>query len=65
MRSSRRGATAHARNMKVGKDVIEAVHCWRREAFGGAGVTLRLDLIDVYTSLDALAPTLLEYSNAF
>ena len=65
MRSSRRGATAHARNMKVGKDVIEAVHRWRREAFGGAGVSIRLDLIDVYTSLDALSPTLLEYSNAF
>jgi len=65
MRSSRRGATAHARNMKVGKDVIEAVHRWRKEAFGGAGVSLRLDLIDVYTSLDALSPTLLEYPNAF
>lgn len=65
MRSSRRGATAHARNRKVGKDVIEAVHRWRKEALGGAGVSIRLDLIDVYTSLDALSPTLLEYSNAF
>lgn len=34
MRSSRRGATAHARNMKIPKDVIEAVHRWRREAVG-------------------------------
>lgn len=65
VRSSRRGPTAYARNMKVGKDVIEAAHRWRREAFGGAGVSLRLDLIEVYTSLDALAPMLLEYSNAF
>ena len=65
MRSGRRGATAHARNMKVSKDVIEAVHRWRREAFGGGGVAIRLDLIDVYTSLDALAPTLLDYSKAF
>ena len=64
MRSSRRGATAHARNMKVKNDVIEAVHRWRREAFGGGGA-IRLDLIDVYTSLDALSPTLLEYSSAF
>ena len=64
MRSCRRGATAHARNMKVKNDVIEVVHRWRREAFGGDG-TISLDLVDVYTSLDALYPTLLEYSNAF
>ena len=36
MRLSRRGATAHAKNMKIPKDVIEAVHRWRREVFGGA-----------------------------
>ena len=50
LRSSRRGATAHARNMKIDKDIIEAVHRWRREAFS-MGVGLRLDLIDVYTAL--------------
>ena len=65
LRSLRRGATAHARNMKVRNEVIEAVHRWRREALGGGSGSIRLDLIDVYTSLDALAPTLLEYSSAF
>jgi len=64
LRSLRRGATAHARNVKVGRDIIEAVHRWRQEAFG-RGVSLRLDLIDVYTTLDALTPTLLGYSDAF
>jgi len=64
LRSSRRGATAHARNVKIGKYIIEAVNRWRQEAFG-RGVSLRLDLLDVFTSLDALAPTLLGYSDAF
>ena len=58
LRSSRRGATTHGRNVKIDREIIEAVHRWRQEAFGG-GVSLRLNLIDVYTSLDALAPTLL------
>ena len=64
LRSSRRGATAHARNMKVPRDIIEAVHRWRKEAMG-SGTAIRLDLIDVYTSLEALVPTLLGYSAAF
>jgi len=64
LRSSRRGATAHARNIRVEKDVIDAVHRWRKEALSG-GVAIRLDLIDVYTTLEALAPTILGYSRAF
>ena len=64
LRSGRRGATVHARNMGVKKDIIEAVHRWQREAMG-AGYGIRLDLIDVYTALDALSPTLLKYSQAF
>ena len=47
LRSSRRGATAHVRNMKIDKVIIEAVHRWRREVFS-MGVGLRLDLIDVH-----------------
>ena len=61
LRSSRRGATAHARNMKIDKDIVEAVHRWRWEAFF-MGVELRFYLIDVYTALEALQPTILEYS---
>ena len=64
LRSIRRGATVHARNMGVSKEVIEAVHRWQREALG-TGYGIRLDLIDVYTSLDALSPTLLKYSQSF
>jgi len=64
LRSSRRGATAHARNIRVEKDIIDAVHRWRKEALSG-GVSIRPDLIDVYTTLEALAPTILGYSRAF
>ena len=65
LRSSRRGATVHAQNRKVQNEVIKAVHRRRREALDGGSGSIRLDLIDVYTPLDAIAPTLLEYSNAF
>ena len=64
LRSIRRGATVHARNMGVKRDIIEAVHRWQRESMG-AGYGIRLDLIDVYTALDALSPTLLKYSQSF
>lgn len=64
LRSSRRGATAHARNIRVEKEVIDAVYRWRKEALSG-GVSIRLDLIDVYTTLEALTPTILGYSRAF
>jgi len=63
LRSLRRGVTGHARNMKVDREVIEAVNRWRKETMSN-GVGLRLDLIDVYTALDSLLPTLLEYSRA-
>lgn len=61
LKSSRRGVTAYARNMKISRNVIEAVNRWRKEVMSG-GVSLRLVLIDVYTSLEALAPTILEFS---
>lgn len=64
LRSGRRGATAHARNMKIPRYGIEAVRRWRIEALVG-GVGIRLDLIDVFTSLDALAPTLVRYLLSF
>ena len=58
LRSLRRGVTGHPRNMKVYREVIEAVNRWRKETMA-SGVGLRLDLIDVYTALDSLLPTLL------
>mmetsp|Transcript_17572 Transcript_17572/g.49643 ORF Transcript_17572/g.49643 Transcript_17572/m.49643 type:complete len:426 (+) Transcript_17572:14374-15651(+) len=60
-RSARRGSTAHARNMQVPLDIINANNRWRVEANSTTG-NPRLDMVDVYSALDALLPTVLEYS---
>ena len=66
LKVSRRGSTTteYAWNVKIDREVIEVVYRWRQEAFG-SGVSLRLDLIDVYTSLDTLDHMLLGCSDAF
>jgi hypothetical protein len=60
-RTIRRGATAHARNMKVDEDLIKAVNRWMND---GGGVA-RLDMIELYSDSTALTPTYLRYSRAF
>jgi hypothetical protein len=61
LRSERRGATAHARNMGVLKELVNTINRWRSEEAGA----VRLDMADVYTTLEALIPTMLQYSRAF
>jgi hypothetical protein len=60
-RTTRRGATAHARNMQVNEDLIKAVHRWAKDSTGDA----RLDMIERYSEANALTPTYLRYSRAF
>jgi hypothetical protein len=60
-RTTRRGATAHARNMKVDEDIIKAVNQWMKYDAGAA----RLDIIELYSELNALTPTYLRYSRVF
>jgi hypothetical protein len=62
-RSIRRGVTAHTRNMDVSIDLLKAVNRWRKEANSQTG-NPRLDMPDVYTTLEALLPTILRYSRA-
>jgi hypothetical protein len=62
-RSERRGVTAHARNMEVPGDLLNAVNRWRTEATSATG-NPRLDMMDVYTTLEALIPTVLRFSRA-
>jgi hypothetical protein len=64
-RSTRRAGTIHAKNMRVPDDVVNANNRWRREAVNGTGGGSRLDLIEVYTTLEALLPTALRFSRAF
>jgi hypothetical protein len=62
-RLERRGVTAHARNMEVPGDLVNAVNRWRTEATSATG-NPRLDMMDVYTTLEALIPTVLRFSRA-
>jgi hypothetical protein len=62
-RSERRGVTAHARNMDIPIDLLNANNRWRKEANSATG-NPRLDMMDVYTTLEALLPTVLRFSRA-
>ena len=60
-RTTRRSATAHARNMRLPKDLMDAIHRWGREMNATTGVP-RLDMQDTYTTLDSICPLMLEFS---
>jgi hypothetical protein len=62
-RSTRRGVTAHARNMEVPAELVNAVNRWRAESNSATG-NPRLDMADVYTTLKALLPTILSYARS-
>lgn len=57
-RLERRGVMAHAQNMEVSVELLNAVNRWRKEANSVTG-NPRLDMVDVYTTLEALLPTVL------
>jgi hypothetical protein len=60
-RTTRRTATAHARNMRLPKDLMDAIHRWGKEMNAKTGVP-RLDMQDTYTTLDSISPLMLEFS---
>jgi hypothetical protein len=60
-KTTRRGATAHARNMGVDEDLIKVVNRWMKDGRG----SVRLDMIELYSESEALTPTYLRYSRAF
>jgi hypothetical protein len=61
LRSTRRGVTSHARNMQIPEDDIKAFNRWSKDLNARSGAS-RLDMIEVYSKLEALAPTLLRFS---
>jgi hypothetical protein len=61
LRSTRRGVTSHARNMQLPEDDIKAFNRWGKDLNARTGAS-RLDMIEVYSKLEALAPTLLRFS---
>jgi hypothetical protein len=62
-RSIRRSVTAHARNLQVDRELLEAIARWGKEANTRIGVP-RLDMVDTYSTLDAIAPLVLEFSRS-
>jgi hypothetical protein len=62
-RSLRRTLTAHARNMGIDIDLLKAINRWRAEFSSKTG-NPRLDMPDVYTTLESLLPTHLQFSLA-
>jgi hypothetical protein len=60
-RTTRRTATAHARNMRLPKDLMDAIHRWGKEMNAKTGVP-RLDMQDTYTTIDSISPLILEFS---
>jgi hypothetical protein len=61
LRSTRRGVTSHARNMQLPEDNIKAFNRWGKDLNARSGAS-RLDMIEVCSKLEALAPTLLRFS---
>ena len=64
MRSLRKGATAHAKNMKVNDGDIRSFNRWGSEIRGGGKIP-RLDMINTYANWDALLPTLLRVTKSY
>jgi hypothetical protein len=60
LRSTRRGVTSHAQNIQIREDDIKAFNRWGKDLNARSGAT-RLDMIEVYSKLEALAPTLLRF----
>jgi hypothetical protein len=57
---SRRGVTAHVKVMQVSHDVNKAVHRWEKELNSRSGFP-RLDMIDLYNTLESLVSVILRY----
>ena len=59
-RSLRRGVTAHAINMSVPSDLIRLINRWRSERDSGKKGK---DMLEVYSVLKSLVPTVVKYSH--
>jgi len=62
LRALRRSATAHAANMRIPKDIVEAINQWRREKNSDVPA---LDMQGVYARLDFIKPAALMHSDSF
>ena len=66
MRSGRRGATAHAMNMNIPADDINAFNRWGTELSAQtSGRKPRLDMLKTYAAYKAIRPSLLRFSRSY
>jgi hypothetical protein len=56
-----RTLTAHACNMGISIKLLKAINCWRSEYSSKTG-NPRMDMPDVYTMLESLLPSHLQFS---
>jgi hypothetical protein len=64
LRSLRRGMTSHARNMRVAPGDLQAFNRWSKALHSATGA-MRLDMMETYSSLDSIKPTMLRVTRAF
>ena len=64
LRSCRRGMTAHARNRAVTKDDLQTFNRWNKGISSTSGAP-RLDMVEHYSSLTVMKPTLLRVTRVF
>ena len=64
LRSLHRGFASHAKNMELPGEWIDMMNRWRTEANSKTGAP-RLDMSDVYASLESLKPLLLRITQWF
>ena len=62
-RSARRGATAHAQNSRIPKEVIEANNRWRKYQ-PSRGVMPGMSMMERYSDAKASVPTLVRFSSS-
>jgi hypothetical protein len=62
-RSLRRGVTAHSKNIRIDKELCDAINRWGKEPNTKLGVA-QLEMGDTYTTLESLMPLILEFSRA-
>ena len=62
-RSARRGATAHAQNSRVPKEVVEANNRWRKYQ-RSRGVMPGMSMMERYSDAKASVPTLIRFSSS-
>ena len=61
-RTLRRGVSDHLINMEVDETLIKAINRWHRKRRAADGIGSKRNMLETYSTLSSLTPTLLRYS---